>query len=190
MDKYTRLLNYEGFKPLLYCAGDPVLLVKETDGQKIILMNFSVNYSDLSMYVEFPILMYNIIEHFMPATLTGHAFDINQSISLNARSDELSIESTDGSYKNKFTEFPQEIKLTQPGSYTLTQIPISGVPQVEQFFVKIPASESNIFRVEDSLYELIVPPKKDADNLDLLLYCAAALVALIFAERLLQAKDS
>ena len=32
--------------------------------------------------------------------------------------------------------------------------------------------------------------QKDKDNLDLLLYFAAALVALIFAERLLQAQDS
>ena len=153
-------------------------------------MNISVNYSNLSAYVEFPILMYNIFEYFLPSTLSEHAFDINETISLNARSEELLIQSADGSYKNTLTEFPQEIKLTTPGPYTLTQTPISGIPQVEQFYVKIPASESNIFQVEDSLYELIVAKKKDKDNLDLLLYFAAALVALIFAERLLQAQDS
>ena len=188
--KYTRLLNYEGFEPLLYCAGDPVLLVKESEGQKIVLMNFSVNFSTLIAYVEFPIMMYNILEYFLPATLTGNAFSVNESISLNARSEELSVQSTDGAYKTTFTEFPTEIKLTTPGSYTVTQTPISGIPQVEQFFVKIPSSESNIFRVEDSLYELIVAPKQNDDNLDLLLYFAAALVALVFAERLLRIQDS
>ena len=187
--KYTRMTNWEGFTPLLYCNGEPVLFVKETDGQKIVLMNFSVNYSMISMYVEFPILMYNIIEYFMPATLTDHAFDINETITLNARSDELSIESLDGSYKDKFTEFPQEITLTTPGSYTLSQIPISGNVQIEQFFVKIPSSESNISKTEDELYELIVPKKKAIDDLDLLLYFASALAALIFIERWLQAKD-
>ena len=187
--KYTRMTNWEGFTPLLYCNGEPVLFVKETDGQKIVLMNFSVNYSMISMYVEFPILMYNIIEYFLPATLTDHAFDINETITLNARSDELSIESLDGSYKDKFTEFPQEITLTTPGSYTLSQIPISGNVQIEQFFVKIPSSESNISKTEDELYELIVPKKKAIDDLDLLLYFASALAALIFIERWLQAKD-
>ena len=188
--KYTRLINYEGFEPLLYCAGDPVLLVKESEGQKIVLMNFSVNFSNIIAYVEFPIMMYNILEYFLPATLTGNAFAVNESITLNARSEELTIQSTDGAYKETLTEFPQDIKLTTPGSYTVTQTPISNKPQVEQFFVKIPSSESNIFRVEDSLYELIVAPKENADNLDLLLYFAAALVALVFAERLLRIKDS
>lgn len=189
--KYNRMLNYEGFEPLLYCsAGDPVLFVKETAEQKIIMMNFSVNYSLVSMYVEFPIMMYNILEYFLPSTLSEHSFDINEVISLDARSDELSISSLDGTYKDMFKEFPQEIVLTRPGSYTLTQTPISGTPQVEQFFVKIPASESNISQTHDELYDLIVAKKKPAENLDLLLYFAAALVALIFLERLLQAQDS
>ena len=187
--KYNRIIGYEGFTPLLYCAGDPVLLVKETEGQKIILMNFSVNYSLVALYVEMPILMYNIIEYFMPSTLTEYAFDINETISLNARAEELSIESVNGAYKDSFTQFPQEIVLTQPGSYTLSQTPLSGVQVVEQFFVKIPSSESNISKVEDQLYELIVPKKKPQDNLDLLVYLAAALVALLLAERLLQSQD-
>ena len=189
--KYTRLINYDGFTPLLYCNGEPVLFVKESDGQKIILMNFSVNYSMISMYVEFPILMYNIIEYFMPSTLSGvNTYDINQTITLNARSDELTVSSVDGSYNEKFTEFPQQITLSTPGTYTVSQLPISGVPQVEQFYVKIPASESNICKVEDELYALIIPPKKAMDDFDLLLYFAAALVALVFFERLLQAQDS
>jgi hypothetical protein len=53
----------------------------------------------------------------------------------------------------------------------------------------MPEQESNIFRVEDSLYELIVPIKKDVENLDLLVYFAAALVALILLERILQAQE-
>ena len=188
--KYTKVLNYEGFTPLLYCNGDPVLFVKEADGQKIVMMNFSVNYSMISMYVEFPILMYNIIEYFMPATLSAHAYDINQTISLNARSDELTIESVDGSIeKTTFKEFPQEIVLTNPGTYTLSQMPISGIPQVEQFFVKIPATQSNICPIEEELYELIVPKKKDVADYDLLLYFAAALVALVFIERFLHSID-
>ena len=188
--KYNRMLNYEGFEPLLYCsAGDPVLFVKDTPDQKIIMMNFSVNFSLASMYVEFPMLMYNILEYFLPSTLSTHSFDINQTISLDARSEELKIEAADGSYKDTFKEFPKEIVLTKPGSYTLSQLPISGQPQVEQFFVKIPASESNISQTQEDLYDLIVVKKDESNNLDLLLYFAAALVALIFMERLLQARD-
>ena len=51
------------------------------------------------------------------------------------------------------------------------------------------SSESNICRVEDELDELIIPKKKAIENLDLLLYFAAALVALVILERWLQAQD-
>ncbi len=190
VQKYIRVLNWEGFKPLLYCGADPVLLVKENEGQKIVVMNFSMAFSMVSMYVEFPILMYNILEYFLPATLTGHSYDVNQQIQLNSRSEELKVESTNGGYKETLTQFPQKITLDQPGSYSVSQTPMSGLTVVEQFFVKIPASESNISQIHDELYELIVPKKTQTENLDLLLYFAAALVALIFAERLLQAHDS
>ena len=188
--RYNKLLQYEGFKPLLYCAGDPVLLVKDTPEQKVVLMQFGVGFSYLSVFPEFPTLMYNIFMHFLPATLQSHAYDINQEIQLNARGEELLVESVKGNYKEELKELPAKIVLTKPGTYTLTQTPLSGVPVVEQFFVKIPALESNISQTYDMLYELIVPQKKLSDDLDLLLYFAAALVAFVVIERLLQAMNS
>ena len=158
--------------------------------QKILVMNFSVNFSMVSMYVEFPMLIYNIFNHFMPSTLQSNAFEINEEISLNARAEELQVKSSNSNkFNEKFTSFPQTLVLTQPGSYTVTQTLLSGQIQTEQFFVKIPASESNICKVEDELDELIVPKKKAIENLDLLLYFAAALVALVILERWLQAQD-
>jgi hypothetical protein len=152
-------------------------------------MNFSVNFTDIGIDPQFSIMMYNIFQYFLPATLQSSAFSVNETITLNARSDKLSLTSLDNKVKMDFEQFPSSITLTTPGSYTVTQTPISGVAQVEQFFVKMPEQESNIFRVEDSLYELIVPIKKDVENLDLLVYFAAALVALILLERILQAQE-
>lgn len=190
LTKYKKLINYDGFTPLLYCAGDPVLLVQETENQKVVLMPFSLNYADFSMSVDFPMLIYNIFEYFMPSTLTEYAFDVNDTISLKARGDSLSVESSTGKIKETFENFPCELTVTEYGTYTLVQTPMSGVPVEEQFFVKIPSSESEINKTIDELYELIVPVKKADDNLDLLIYFAAALVALMMLERLLQAMDS
>lgn len=190
LTKYKKLINYDGFTPLLYCAGDPVLLVQETEKQKVVLMPFSVRYADFSMLVDFPILIYNIFEYFMPSTLTEYAFDVNDTISLKARGDSLSVESSTGKIKETFDKFPCELTVTEYGTYTLVQTPMSGVPVEEQFFVKIPSSESEINKTLDELYELVVPVKKVDDNLDLLIYFALALVALLMLERLLQAMDS
>lgn len=189
LSNYKRLLNYDGFTPLLYCAGDPVLLVQETEQQKVVLMPFSINFSDVSLFVDFPIMLYNIFEYFMPSTLTEYAFDVNEVISLKARSESLSIESSTGK-KETFEQFPAELVVTEYGTYTVRQVPMSGIEVVENFFVKIPSSESEINKTLDELYEIIFPVKKDNENLDLLIYFAAALVALLLLERLLQAQDS
>lgn len=190
LSKYKKLVDYSGFTPLLYCAGDPVLLVSETEKQKVILMPFSLNYADFSMFVDFPILMYNIFEYFLPSTLTEYAFDVNDTVSLNARGDSLTVESSTGKIKETFESFPAKIVVTEYGTYTLVQTPMSGLPVEEQFFVKIPSLESNINKTVDELADLIVPPKKKNEHLDLLIYFAAALVALLLLERLLQSQDS
>ena len=190
LSRYRKIINFEGFTPLLYCAGDPVLLISEEEGQKVVLMPFSVNFSDTSMLVDFPILLYNIFEYFLPSTLTRHAFDVNEKVSLNARSNSLTVESSTGAIKETFEKFPAELLVTEYGTYTLVQTPMSGLPVEEQFFVKIPVSESELNKTLDELYELIVPTKKENENLDLLIYFAAALVALLMLERLLQAQDS
>ena len=186
--KYTKLAAYDGFEPLLYCAGDPVLLVKDTPEQKVVFMAFSVNRSDISLLVDFPILFYNMFEYFIPSTLTAYDYNVLDEVALNARSNSLQVESING-YKQTIETFPSELVLTIPGSYTVKQTPMSGLEVSESFFVKIPSSESNISRVEESLHELIVPKKQGNQNLDLLIYFAAALVALLFLERFLHNQE-
>ena len=77
----------------------------------------------------------------------------------------------------------------EPGVYTLTQIPLSGVEIEESFYVRIPKKEYNIVRMEDTLknpYFIEYDNKKD---IDLMTYFAAALVAILFLEWLLQLRE-
>ena len=55
--------------------------------------------------------------------------------------------------------------------------------------MKIPAAQSNIKRNEDSLANLYIVPKEQVIDEDLLIYFAAALVALLFLEWLLQSRE-
>ena len=49
---------------------DPLLLVKNEAHSKMVVMPFSLNYSNFSMLLEFPLMVYNIIEYFAPSTIT------------------------------------------------------------------------------------------------------------------------
>ena len=184
---YTEITSYDGYIPLMHCNGSPVVAVKNEPDQKIVVMTFSFKYSNFSMVPDFPLFMNNIFEYFTPPTLTDYVFDANGSITLNSRSEQLDL--TGPEIKESFTAFPQQVDLKMPGVYTLTQTPISGNEVVENFYVKIPASESNIGTVEDSLQNPFFFPEENVENYELLTYFALALILLLFAEWWLHSRE-
>ena len=65
----------------------------------------------------------------------------------------------------------------------------SGVDVIENFYVKIPASESNINTQKDELAKPYFYTAPAESNTDLILYFAIALVALLFAEWWLHTRE-
>ena len=178
--QYTTITSYDGYTPVLYCNQDPVMIVKNEPEQKIAVLSFSLNYSNLPLMLEFPQMMYNLIEHYIPSTVTEYVFDVNETIDLGARSEELNV--VGNGVDTTITEFPSNLLLVKPGVYTVSQTPISGVDIIENFYVKIPASESNIQGREDTLVNPYLYTDPVEDITDLILYFAIALVVLLFCE--------
>ena len=185
--KYVEITSYDGYTPLLSCEGNTVMIAKNDPYSKIVVMSFSLHYSDLAVLLDFPMMIYNIIEYYTPSTVTQYVFDAGDTVTLGSRSQELTVV---GPGINKpFTEFPLTLPLNATGVYTVTQTPISGNEVIDSFFVKLPASESNINSVEDSLNNPYFIPQKGVDNLDLLLYLSIALVLLLFVEWWLHTRE-
>ena len=187
VSKYMQITSYDGYTPLMYVDSDPVLLVKNEPDQKVAILGFSLNFSNLAVMLEFPMMMYNMIEYFTPSTMTEYVFNVNQSIDLGARSEELYV--VGNGVDKVITEFPSNLLLVKPGVYTVSQTPISGVEVIENFYVKIPASESNVNARMDELKNPYLFTDPVEANTDLLLYFAIALVALLFAEWWLHVRE-
>ena len=156
------------------------MIVKNDPDQKIAVMSFSLNFTNLPLMLEFPLMMYNLIEYYIPSTVTEYVFDVNQSIDLGARREELNV--VGNGVDTTITEFPSNLLLVKPGVYTVSQTPISGEEVIENFYVKIPAYESNIMGREDVLTNPYLFTDPVQDNTDLILYFAIALVVLLFCE--------
>ena len=180
LTQYTSITSYDGYVPVLYCNQDPIMIVKNDPDQKIAVMSFSLNFTNLPLMLEFPLMMYNLIEYYIPSTVTEYVFDVNQSIDLGARSEELNV--VGNGVDTTITEFPSNLLLVKPGVYTVSQTPISGEEVIENFYVKIPAYESNIMGREDVLTNPYLFTDPVQDNTDLILYFAIALVVLLFCE--------
>lgn len=185
--RFTEVANSDEYIPLMYCQSYPVVMVKDDPDAKVVVMTFSHNFSNFAVKPDFPLFMYNIIDYFAPQTLDGFVFDVNETVELNSRSDELNIV---GPGVDTVAEaFPHSMKLTNTGVYTATQELLSGDPLIENFYVKLPASESDINLEIDTLTNPYFYQETDASDVDLLLYFAIALVALLFFEWWLKSRE-
>lgn len=186
---YTPINTYpEGFTTVMQCDGKPVLISKNTADEKIAVMTFSVNYSDIAVKFEFPTFIYNIFEYFIPSTFTQYIFDVNDDVTFNARGSLLELKT--GNATEQLTQFPAKYHLTQVGPYTAAQSLFGvGGAITENFFVKMPAEESNIFLEIDLMPGSVVKAIPPTTFDDLLVYFAAALVALLLVEWWLQSRS-
>ena len=133
-------------------------------------------------------LVYNVFEYFFPQTVKANSFEVNERVELNARGTELKVEGYD--YDKTFNTFPSYITVNTPGSYSLSQTTFAGKDVLEKIFVTIPKDECNIKKKGEAIADPYRLDDKSDFLEDLLVYIAAALVALLFIEWWLKGRDS
>ena len=185
--------SLDGYDVLMYYEGSPVVFVKNTPNTKIFVMAFDVHKSNIGLSWRFPQLIYQALDYFLPQTFDKPTYEIYEKITLNARGSELTVIAPDNQ-KTMVDFLPYELKVDMPGTYTVRQKLMSASEenpryQEEMFFVRIPSLQSNITRSEDSLTGPNVTRVEEKDYNELLIYFAAALLALAFIEWLLQSRS-
>lgn len=185
--QYSRITYAEGFETLLTVDGDPALLLRNEPNEKIVLMPISVNWSDTAV-TDFTFFLYNMHHYFFPRTFGSYSYKVGDAVQLNARGEDFKVNGPDN-VNVTFTEFPASLTLTTPGVYSVTQTILSGEIIDEKFTVNIPAVESVINRTEDTLINPYLENRPEPKDSDLLVWFAAALVTLLFAEWLLHSRE-
>lgn len=181
-----------GYEELLYCNGEPVLLAKNDVNQKVIAMLFSVNTSYEAVFVDFPILFGNLFEYFLPTAVSQPVFNVGDAARLRARGSSMNVTSTD--MNETLVAFPASLELEIPGVYTLTQ-PIMADEatalkfSVNNFFVRVPQSENNVYARFEKLEPLKGTRQSDPVPTDLVFYFAIALLLLVVSEWYLHTRE-
>lgn len=189
---YVRLQGYGDYEDLMDCSytvdgvevTTPVMLIRNRLDSKVLLFTPDINFSDLSMYPDFSRLFLNVFNYFFPAPISQYMYEVGDTLRLNDTLGDGITLVTSGVEKT-YKEFPSEELLEYAGKYTLTQRLMSGAIVESSFYVKMPARLSDTLRVENELNVPYRAPEEKLLDTDLLVYFAAALVALLFAERCL-----
>ena len=189
--KYKTITSYDScYTPLLYANGEPVALVKNEPDSKVLILTFNFHYSNFPIIPEFPTFMINTLNYFIPTTFDKNIYNLYDKVVLNSRSELLTVSGPAFAETLEFETTPAEIYVNVPGSYTVTQIPISSNKIVEKFSVVIPEEQSAITRKVDTLTNPYFPPVIEDIDLDLVIYFAIALVTLLFCEWWLKSRDN
>jgi hypothetical protein len=187
--RYVDILSADGYEELAYYNGQPVILAKDTPEAKVVVWAFDLNYSNLCAMPDFSFLMYNMFNYYIPTTISSNAFEIGDTVELNARGQELKVEGNGIDYKMEGKT--GSVTVTRPGTYTVTQKPMVGEElMIENFYVRIPAEQSNLTRQVDALPLADVEVEPRIEFEDLMFYFAIALVSLLFVEWVLQTKKN
>lgn len=184
--EYRPITSAEGFETLMYCEGDSVFVVRNDAEMKAAILTLDLNRSNLAMLYEFPTLLVNLFDHFIPSTLQANVFDVGEEIAIQARGTDVKLVGAQGEIA---VQAPATISLSRPGSYAVTQVLATGRRAESDFFVRIASSESDLGRVEDEIPGADLIKKPEDVESDIYLWLAAALFAVLFLERFLQARE-
>lgn len=185
---YYKVFGFNAdFEAVLSINADPLLLVENKENTKVAVLPFSVHYSNIALQPEWIVLLYNIFDYFLPTTVNGTAFEVNEEIVLNARGPRVTYSDT----ADPVEEFPATLRFSTPGTYVLRQelYFTEKDPVNISIFVRAPRAESNLWTVEDALEDPYRENYGGSAYNDLLIYLAAALVALLFLEWILHSRE-
>lgn len=191
VSEYQRIVEFDSsrYVPIMYCEGDPVLLCENSPEAKVVIMPCDIHFMDMAI-TQFPSVMYGIIEYFFPLTTEKRVYDVNETITVNSRSNQILVAKPNGETET-ITEFPGTLPAAVSGTYSFTQTLISQKTRVDTVFVKVPSDESNILRQVDVLE---APLQQEVSEIiyimTILFILLGVLVALLLVELWLSSRSS
>ncbi len=192
VSEYSRIDRFSEYEMILMCGTDPVLLARESNGQKTVICAFDLHMSNLSVLPDFPLLVYNLRTYCLKKTLEKTQYLVSENVEINAKpnADSIAVEANllDGWTASwEFGTFPVSFTPAQPGLYTVTQKFRTGAQSVHLFYAATPHSESDFTERIDYLNVPVAMPGaaesvQRTERQDLYVYFAAAILFLICVE--------
>jgi hypothetical protein len=140
--KYHKINSYPQFEKILSVGDDPLLLTKDMDGQKINVFAFDLAYTNLPVSVDFPFLIQNLFDYSNPSTVEKQFYHTGTKLSIDPKLGAYRLLIAREGVETIYDEFPVDLDLKLPGTYTITQKFADKPDNVYSFFVKVPKSES------------------------------------------------
>lgn len=198
--EYSEIETYDGYESIILCDESPMLLAKNNDGLKSVVLAFDIHKSDIAINPYYPILVKNICGYALTPTVADTVYTVGDTVRINAKPDAVSMTVkavyVDGAEEEKQVSANSvDFDVLTPGSYTVTQVLASGRTVKNDFFVRISKNESAFGKTEAMLKTPVVftdgAKNKNSvkENKEIFIYLAAAMMVIVCIEWGLQYRE-
>lgn len=188
LTQYSRISidDESEFKPLIYLDNNPIMLVKNTQEEKFVVLPFSINMSDF--YGEqFQIFLYNLLNYFAPVTLQKADFTLGESATLACKGKAIKVEHNE--IVKTLEDFPAQFTFDEIGTYVFTtEFGLKKADEVRRAYVHISTSESKLFSRSEFHAALNNKELTGESGKDFFIWLAIASLILMIIEWFLQFK--
>ncbi|MCH5162955.1 MAG: BatA and WFA domain-containing protein [Clostridiales bacterium] len=200
VSQYSRITRYTGFETIMSVRDDPVLLVKDDNGVKTVVLAFDIHMANFPILADFPLLINNLCKISMSKTVEKTLFEVGDEITISSKADAVSLtvkaKYSDGSEESTtYTQFPVRYTASRAGLYEVSQQTLSGRNANASFYVRISRDESMFFQKLAVLENPIIPYGAGTDTSiqfnteDITIYFIIALLVLLCVEWGLQYRE-
>lgn len=81
MRSYRPITSYDGYCPLFECNGDTVAVAGQILGKRIIVLSFDFHDTNFPIYLDFPLLINNMMKYSARESLEKRAFEVGETVS-------------------------------------------------------------------------------------------------------------
>ncbi len=198
--EYSEIETYDGYESIILCEGKPMLLAKNGDGLKTLVLAFDIHKSDIAINPYYPILVKNICSYALTPAVADTVYTVGDTVRISAKPDVVSMTLkavyVDGTEEEKpISSYSVDFDARMPGSYTVTQELASGRVIKNDFFVRISKNESAFGKTEAMLKNPVVitdgTKNKNSvkENKEIFIYLAAAMLVIVCIEWGLQYRE-
>jgi Ca-activated chloride channel homolog len=187
LTSYKLMTNYDDFEVVLYNEDDPVIITQDLDGPQLFILGFSLHNSNLPIIPEYIILMHNMARYSVQNMIGSYLYHAGDSVQIRRKSSALNMTLSHEGQQSTYTQFPVNLVLENPGTYTINQSLASGETASVDFFVRIARNQSDFTYNHGALSNpVITNPGIDTDasqdTLDIIYYLVAILLVFLLIE--------
>lgn len=198
--EYSQVANFdEGYETIMLCDDNPILLTKNDDGLKTVVLGFDIHVSTFPINPYFALLVRNICNYTLTPTVEGTLYTVGDTVKINSKVNAASVtlKATylDGSESDNQIVGSADFEPLAPGVYTVTQVLRSGRIVTDTFYVRVAANESTFDKTEATLKNPVAFTDgseitiSDKDTKEIFIYLAAAMLVIVCIEWGLQYRE-